>query len=271
MSSFSETTYNGIEFLAKYPEMESKLSAICKAPKVQKWIDRLLEKDELTVTSIRVTDVDFFGPPVPERLGFVKCVVSCVNKMTNEPISSNIVLIRGDSVCVYIVVTIRETQEKYVLFVEQIRVAGHGYKIELPAGMLDDKVDDSEILGPVFKEIKEETGFVPKKNELIQLGSKVHLSIGLLDEGITGYLWETTIDKAEFNWIQNNIYGEDANEQIKLRFSQLDAMDEFLDSIGDAKAEFCHRRYLARLHSRDNRLLILIGILLFYIVYIAYK
>ena len=249
MASFYETTYKGITFIAKYPEIESALMAISKAPKMQKWIDRLLEKNELSVTTICVTDVDFFGPHVPERLGFVKCMVSCINKMTNEQVASNIVVIRGDSVCVYIVVTICETQQKYVLFVEQIRVAGHGYKIELPAGMLDDKVDDSEILGPVFKEIKEETGFVPKKNELVQLGSKVNLSIGLLDEGITGYLWETTIDMAEFDLIQTKIYGEDVNEQIKLVLTPFDVIDDFLDMIGDAKAEFCHRRYLAYLHA----------------------
>jgi hypothetical protein len=247
MTSISDIEYRGIPFIARYIHLEDKLGAISNSPKVKKWIDRLLEKDELSVTSITVTDVDFFGPPLPERLGFVKCIVSCVNKVTNESVASNIVLIRGDSICVYIVVNMRNTGLKYVLFVEQIRVAGHGFKIELPAGMLDDKVDDSEILGPVFKEIKEETGFTPKKNELVQLGSKVNLSIGLLDEGITGYLWETSIDEEEFDSMKNKVYGENMNEQIKLRFVRFDSIDNFLDTIGDAKAEFCHRRYLSYL------------------------
>jgi hypothetical protein len=81
----------------------------------------------------------------------------------------------------------------------------------------------------------------------VQLGSKVNLSIGLLDEGITGYLWETTIDEEEFDSMKNKVYGENMNEQIKLRFVRFDSMDNFLDTIGDAKAEFCHRRYLSYL------------------------
>lgn len=248
---FIDTTYKGIRFIAKYPHLEDKLIAIVRAPKVKKWVDGFLEKNELMTTEIHVTDVDFFGPPVPERLGFMKCLVPCVNKATNEKIASNIVLIRGDSVCVYIIVTIQETGIQYVLFVKQVRTAGHGFKLELPAGMLDDTVEDSEILGPVFKEIKEETGLTPKKNELIQLGPKVYLSIGLLDEGITGYLWKTTVTMEEFYVMAQEIYGENANEQIRLEFCEVEKMDDFLDQIGDAKAEFCHRRYTALLRKEN--------------------
>ena len=78
----------------------------------------------------------------------------------------------------------------------------------------------------------------------MQLGSKVNLSIGLLDEGITGYLWETTIDEEEFDSMKNKVYGENMNEQIKLRFVSFDSMDNFLYTIGDTKAEFFHRQYL---------------------------
>lgn len=239
-TSTTEHTYRGILFKAKYPHIEEHLAAIVAAPKVMKWIDRLLEKNELLVSEILATDVNFFG----EHLGFLKCIVYCVSKETGKNIASNIVVIRGDSVCVYIIVTVKETGRQYVLFVEQFRVAGQGIKTEVPAGMCDLTVEDSEILGPVFKEIWEECGLRPKKNELVQLGPKVFLSIGLLDEGVTCFLLRVTVTQAEFDAMTQNIYGEDANEEIKLLFCEIEKIDEFLNQIGDAKADICHRRYV---------------------------
>lgn len=248
------STYRDVYFSAKYSELEEYLEAIANAPKIQDWVDKFLEKDQLTITGpIKVGYVKFFGPPLPERLGFLVCEIPCVNKADGFVIQANVVTIRGGAICVYIIITIEETGERFVLFVKQIRVAGFGDIIELVAGMLDHRTKKNQIMGPVMDEIREETGLDPKVDELVQLGPAFRTSIGLLDEEISPYLWEKTITKQAFEEMKTKIYGVDENEKIKIKFCPFEKIDEFLDLIGDCKADSAHRRVLAymRMQSRD--------------------
>ena len=157
---------------------------------------------------------------------------------------SNIVFCRGNSVAVLIIVTIKETSKKYVLLCKQIRLPVGKILIEACAGMLDDKVENSEVLGVVFKEIKEETGFEIKKNDLIKLGNPIIPSGGGCDENIQLYAWESSINENEFDEKQLKIFGcKEENESIQLCFYDYDEFDNILDEIGDVKAECCWRRY----------------------------
>ena len=49
-------------------------------PKFMDWIDKIIEADEFKITAFEVTDMDFFGPPTPEKLAFYKGKLEATNK-----------------------------------------------------------------------------------------------------------------------------------------------------------------------------------------------
>ena len=233
----------GITIIAENSHItETKLTAITEAPKFMNWISLFAKHGEIMLREFHVTDVDFFGPPLPNKLGFVKGFGIAFGK-DGKKLQSNIAFIRGGAVAVFIVVKVEETQKKYGLFCKQPRFPTGKYMTEVCAGMLDDSVADAQVKGVVFDEIREETGFVVEAKDLMQLGAPIYPSPGGCDEAITLFAWSTTISQAEFEEKQTKIYGNAAeNENIQLDFCDMDEICPYLDAIGDAKAEACVRR-----------------------------
>jgi hypothetical protein len=243
-SSIPECPYyecEGIRITAKYGHIEDKLNAIVNAPKFKNWAKNI-KRDKIKIDEFIVTDVDFFGPINPSKLGFVKGYGIISDARTGDKIVSNIAFIRGGSVAVLIIVTIKETKEKRIILCKQIRFPTGDELIEACAGMLDDQVEDAEIEGVIFKELREEAGFDVKVCDLIYLG-KIIPSGGACDEVIECRAWETTITQSEYNTKMNTLFG-DKNESIQLKSFPFDTFDEVLNKIGDVKAECCWRRYL---------------------------
>jgi len=236
-------SYKYVNVFTEYPHIQNKLDAIVNSPKFKNWVDNITLSD-IILKDFNVTDVDFFGKVSPEKVGFIKGKCTAYNKKTGNQIMSNIVFCRGNSVSVLIIITIKETSQKYVLLCKQIRLPVGKVLVEACAGMLDDKVENSEVLGVVFKEIKEETGFEIKKNDLIKLGNPIIPSGGGCDENIQLFAWETTISQSDFFDKQTKMFGcTEENESIQLIFYDYDKFDNVLDEIGDVKAECCWRRY----------------------------
>jgi hypothetical protein len=77
-----------------------------------------------------------------------------------------ICFIKGEVVCICIVLIDKETKEKYLLLVKQRRIAEGGFTFEHPAGMVDGTKSPLEI---AVMEVKEETGIVVSENDLIDL------------------------------------------------------------------------------------------------------
>lgn len=231
---------NGVSIIAEYPHLNSKLSAICDSPKFTDWVKGFFDQKEITLQEFHVTDVDFFGPVNPSRLGFVKGF-GIAHDATNGDAIPAIAFIRGGAVAVLIIVNVVETGAKYVLLCKQLRFPSGGMKVEACAGMVDHRT--ATVVGVAFNEVKEETGFVITESDLIQLG-QITPSAGGCDEIIHLYAWETSINQEEFEEKQRKVYGEGQYEKIKLLFYPFDKFDDVLDQIGDVKAECCWRRYL---------------------------
>lgn len=231
---------NGIAIIAEYPHLNSKLNAIVESPKFREWIRGFLVQKEITLQEFHVTDVDFFGPVNPARLGFVKGFGIAHDATNGDPIPA-IAFIRGGAVAVLIIVSVIETGQKYALLCKQLRFPSGGMKVEACAGMLDSKT--ATVVGVAFNEVKEETGFVITEADLIPLG-QITPSAGGCDEIIHLYAWETTITQEEFEDKQRKVFGEGVYEKIKLIFYPYEDFDTVLDQIGDVKAECCWRRYL---------------------------
>jgi len=246
-ASTPEWSIQGIPLIPKHPHLIKSMTALQSAPKMINWVNKL-DKEEMQVKSITVTDIDWFAAnPTPEKLGFVKVSVDAIDLRTNKKIISNIAFIRGDAVAVLIVVKVIAPSNaitEYVLLCEQMRLPAGGYRKEICAGMVD---ASGNIGSVVLKEVEEETGFKIKNvNDLIPLGS-TYTSQGGSDEEVFLYAWTTTITENEFVEKLSEVFGnEEEGEEIKLHFTPMSTLRSTgLTQMKDAKAEIAVRRYCA--------------------------
>jgi len=119
-----------------------------------------------------------------------------------------ICFIKGEVVCVCIVLIDKKTKEKYLLLVKQRRIAEGGFTYEHPAGMVDGTKTPLEI---AVMEVKEETGIIVTENDLINLSPKKRLfpSTGTSDEAMYFYFCEITLDKTEIETFENKEMGSE--------------------------------------------------------------
>ncbi len=117
-----------------------------------------------------------------------------------------ICFIKGEVVCVCIVLIDKQTKEKYLLLVKQRRIAEGGYTYEHPAGMVDGTKTPLEI---AVMEVKEETGITVAEEDLINLSPNKRLfpSTGTSDEAMYFYFCEIELDKTEIDSFENKEMG----------------------------------------------------------------
>lgn len=117
-----------------------------------------------------------------------------------------ICFLKGEVVCICIVLIDKDTKEKYLLLVKQRRIAEGGYTYEHPAGMVDGTQSPLEI---AVMEVKEETGIVVKKDDLINLSPNKRLfpSTGTSDEAMYFYCCEITLSKVQIASYENKEMG----------------------------------------------------------------
>lgn len=117
-----------------------------------------------------------------------------------------ICFIKGEVVCVCIVLIDKETKEKYLLLVKQRRIAEGGFTYEHPAGMVDGTKTPLEI---AVMEVKEETGITVSEEDLINLSPNKRLfpSTGTSDEAMYFYFCEIELDKKEIESFENKEMG----------------------------------------------------------------
>ena len=117
-----------------------------------------------------------------------------------------ICFIKGEVVCVCIILIDKETKEKYLLLVKQRRIAEGGFTYEHPAGMVDGTKTPLEI---AVMEIKEETGITVSEEDLINLSPNKRLfpSTGTSDEAMYFYFCEIELDKTEIESFENKQMG----------------------------------------------------------------
>ena len=236
---------DGVPIIPAYPHLNESMDALVVAPKLLRWFAKL-DKTQVDVRSITVSDINWFSAkPDPKKLGFVKFNIIALDKSTGKQIASNVVFLRGDSVAILIVVSVRNKrhQQQYVLLCDQMRVASGGRRTEICAGMMDDAGDIASV---VLKEVKEETGFdIKNKRDLTELGS-IFPSPGACDEEIFLYSWETTISQDDFEEKQRRVFGDATEgEEIKLSFVPMEELELKLMDMKDVKAECAFRRYIA--------------------------
>lgn len=103
-----------------------------------------------------------------------------------------ICFLKGEVVCVAMVLIASETKEKYLLLVKQRRISEGAYTYEHPAGMVDAAKSPISI---AVQEVQEETGVTILAEQLINLSPDGRLfpSTGTSDEAMYFYACEITM------------------------------------------------------------------------------
>jgi hypothetical protein len=236
--------YKNVRVYSNFEHISKNLEALINAPKFMNWIDKIIEEGEFKVTAFEVTDMDFFGPPTPEKLAFYKGKLEATNKK-GVKVASNICNNRGGCTAILIIVTakIGKQYKKLVAMVEQDRLPSGGQRIECVAGMKD--LVTGSIKGPVVKEILEELPIDDIKEDdsrIFSLGS-IWPSPGWSDEKIDLWGGEFDINEEKYNYLKAGTFGEGAHEVIKVHFYEYDKFPEVLQRIGDVKAECAFWRF----------------------------
>jgi ADP-sugar diphosphatase len=117
-----------------------------------------------------------------------------------------ICFLKGEVVCVAIILIDEQTSEKYLLLVKQRRISEGGYTFEHPAGMVDGTVSPLDI---AVQEVKEETGIIITPADLINLSPEKRLfpSTGTSDEAMYFYYCEITLPKDKIASFENKEMG----------------------------------------------------------------
>lgn len=239
-----------------------------ESPKFQKWIKQAIIYNEVEIKSFDLTDVNFFGKPSSKTLGFYKGFAevydliirrkiekindkSELERLTKlEKIPINICFNRGDAVACIVIVKNTDTKKKYVLLARQVRTPALRYLVEAIAGMVD--TDTGNLSGVMLKELKEEANITLNKNDLIDLGENIYPSSGGSDESIKLFAYETEMNDIDFQLKISKFFGVD-NENIHLIAIPYEDFDNYLDIIGDVKAECAWRRYQRKIKSLNNK------------------
>ena len=199
-----------VPVVCKYALMESHLSKILSFRPFINW-QKQIQALKISVEQVEIQDVDYFGT----RVGFLKFKAVC--KYEDGTTLPGIVFSRGESVAILVVVQTPST--KYVVLVEQIRIAVGKPVLELPAGMMD---DNDSITGVAVQELQEECGITLKHENLIEM-ARLSPSPGACDEFIT--IFKTTIDMSDEDAL--SLHGKlsglrDHGERIQLNLVSFD-------------------------------------------------
>ena len=164
--------------------------AIASFHAFQKWqsnVERgLVAQDGVVIDLVTVRDVYMFGP----RIGFLLLDVDATMDGVRLP---GAVLLRGASAVV--LMWFRVEGHVRVLLVKQPRLATGRCTWEPPAGMID---GNGDIQGRMFLEIREETGVVVRKEDLVHHSDvRPYTSCGLLDEELE--LFSVEIDPPDLD------------------------------------------------------------------------
>lgn len=247
-----EFEYRGVILTAAYPHIEPYLNAVNESAKYRFWVDQFKEQKTIDLKSFTLTDApNFFGPPIPERVGFFKGYGTAFEAGTETVIPSNIAFCRGECDACLVIASVELTQtcgsivvKKFVPLAKQARFASGGYRIEAMAGMRD--ANTRAIKGPIVAEMEQEFGIsITEDDPRLRRfpGNKSWPSAGGCDEAVYSWYFEVNIDEEKYEEMCARTYGEDEKEKIRIEFFDWDTIDETLNEIGDYKASDMVRRY----------------------------
>lgn len=231
------------------------LEVVYLSNKYRHWIDSL-DEQQVELRKYTLTGVPTFaGKPSPEKLLFFTGVAEVYDKtLDNIKIISNVSMNRGGSCACLVIVYVPIMNKKFVALTEQMRWITGGRRIEVVAGMKNESTNDLE--GPIIQELKEEMGIEINLDDprMRPLGKPFWTSQGLLDEKIDPWVLEINLTKEKYEEMLDNVYGvEKEGENIRIKFFELNVLENMLSEIGDAKLEVLLSRYMRGLNHLNKK------------------
>lgn len=119
-----------------------------------------------------------------------------------------ICFLKGEVVCILMVLIDEKSNQKHLLLVKQRRIAEGNYTYEHPAGMVDDVKTPVSI---AIQEVSEETGITITEDQLIDLspGKRLFPSTGTSDECMYFYACELRMSAGQIASFDNQKMGTD--------------------------------------------------------------
>ena len=242
-----EHTYRGINFVEGNDSVTpEKIAALVKSAKLREWVDQQVDNGVVKTSSVKVNDIKFFGPVSPERLGFVMIEGDAVEAVSGAKVAATCAFIRGGSVAVFVRAVVTngdgDIVGDYGVFTDQIRYPVGRRLQEACAGCVDSNTGN--IKGVALTELQEELGIVVNADDVTSLGSIVPSGGGTY-ETIELFYLRVFLTESEVQEKINKTFGVE-DEKIHLVFTPIQEMDNYLDVIGDVKAECAWRRIQSR-------------------------
>lgn len=176
----------------------------------REWLEAF-DHEHMLLRGIEVQSVDVVGKNPPKVL-FAKAKMDILDRATGKPIPG-IVFFRGGAVCVLLFLVEKQRRTRYIVTVQQPRVPLGAYRYrEVVAGMHNDATG---IAGQMVNELREETGVILAKEDLVPLGTMVP-SAGGCDEVISCFIAEKEIDEATLAAMLARTHGE-GDESIRVQ------------------------------------------------------
>lgn len=238
--------YRGIQFVSGNTTITpEKLSAAIASPKMKEWCDLQVDGGVVHTEKVTINDIKFFGPVAPERVGFVALEGTATEVETGDKIMASYTFLRGGSVAIFVHVSVVRDRnvDHYGLFTQQIRYPLGKHLCEICAGCVD--TNTNNVAGVALTELQEELGITVNLEDLTPLGEIIPSGGGTY-EVIELFYLSVTFTEEEVGEKISKSFGEETGEKIRLVFTPYEEMDNFLDIIGDVKAECAWRRIQSR-------------------------
>ena len=213
---------------------DSALPEVIEAPQFQNWI-RSFDHMHMDIRSILIQSADIFPTPQGKKVIFVKAEAHVFDRESGKQIPG-VVFMRGNAVCIFLMLECIETRQKFIALIKQARVPlGQHNFLELPAGC-EDKGDG--ITGRAIAELEEETGVKITKEDLQFLGEWAP-SAGGCDEHLFSFFVRKEIRQKDLQDILKVTHGvEKEGEHIAVRLHTPHELMSFLsrkDTLHDGK------------------------------------
>ena len=203
--------------------------------KFQKWIGGF---DEKTARILTIEEGwSLWKGRNKDELVFALLFLRCLDDEGRE--RGDVVFFRSDASAVFLVIKDKDIGRKYVVLVEQLRIASGGKLLEIPAGSVE---ENDDFLGTIVREVEEEVGLsIPAQD--FKFLDWYYASPGACNEKIALYSCELLLGSDEIRKLEGQLTGT-AGEHTKVRLLLLDKFEKA--KIGDGKSRLAYELYLRK-------------------------
>ena len=172
-----------------------------------------------------------------DRLVFALLFLNCLDEKGRE--RGDVNFFRSDAAAAFLVIKNNDTGRKYLVLIEQLRIASGGKLLEIPAGGVE---ENDDFLETIVREVYEEVGISIHAEDFNYLGWH-YPSPGACNEKIALYYCERVLSDADIKKLEGKLTGT-PGEHTKVRLYPLKDFEKL--DIHDGKTLLAYELYLRK-------------------------